>query len=525
MKEKASGWEMNSVSGCGRAAEVGVDQPGRLADQREEEGGGDPDREADRERRQRAQGDAARRSTTATQRPASGPNSGPTTIAPTIRIGESRKMPTEAIRQASTMKTRKLPPSSMLSEVRASTSSQTTASEGDPRAARSAAFGRVGDLRVDLLERDRAVAVDAELLQVADHHAGVLAGDVAEDHVALGLAGRRRRGRPGCRPRASLRAGRATLLRAVAGTTIRRWTMRGSVSAATRRLGSRAVLTDYHLHLRPDEPDTPPERYFTAENVERYLAAAAEAGIEELGVSEHVYRFTPGARPLAPSVLGGAGARRPRRLLRVRRARRRCGWGSSATSSPAPRTAPPRCSRRATSTTWSARSTSSATRAVDHEGWDVWEGKRRPRRGLAPLLRGARRVRPLRPLRHPRPPRPGQGLGRRPAAARARPALLLRAGGRGDRRERHRGRGLDRRPAQAGRRDLPGAAPSPRCASRRAPPSRSPPTPTCPSRSASATTGAVEFLDDLGRGGDLRLRGRASAGWSRSGRDARGFER
>jgi histidinol-phosphatase (PHP family) len=51
------------------------------------------------------------------------------------------------------------------------------------------------------------------------------------------------------------------------------------------------MLTDYHLHLRPDEEDTPPERYFTAENVERFLAAAAAAGIEELGVSEHVYRF------------------------------------------------------------------------------------------------------------------------------------------------------------------------------------------------------------------------------------------
>jgi histidinol-phosphatase (PHP family) len=52
------------------------------------------------------------------------------------------------------------------------------------------------------------------------------------------------------------------------------------------------VLTDYHLHLRPDEPDTPPERYFTAENVDCYLAAAEAAGVEELGVSEHVYRFT-----------------------------------------------------------------------------------------------------------------------------------------------------------------------------------------------------------------------------------------
>jgi histidinol-phosphatase (PHP family) len=53
-----------------------------------------------------------------------------------------------------------------------------------------------------------------------------------------------------------------------------------------------AVLTDYHLHLRPDEPDTPAERYFTAENVERYRKAATTAGVDELGVSEHVYRFS-----------------------------------------------------------------------------------------------------------------------------------------------------------------------------------------------------------------------------------------
>jgi histidinol-phosphatase (PHP family) len=51
------------------------------------------------------------------------------------------------------------------------------------------------------------------------------------------------------------------------------------------------VLTDYHLHLRPDDTGEA-ERYFTAENVDRYLAAAEEHGIDELGVSEHVYRFT-----------------------------------------------------------------------------------------------------------------------------------------------------------------------------------------------------------------------------------------
>jgi histidinol-phosphatase (PHP family) len=51
------------------------------------------------------------------------------------------------------------------------------------------------------------------------------------------------------------------------------------------------VLTDYHVHLRPDERDDAAVGAFTAENVERYRRAAQQAGIAELGVSEHVYRF------------------------------------------------------------------------------------------------------------------------------------------------------------------------------------------------------------------------------------------
>jgi histidinol-phosphatase (PHP family) len=51
------------------------------------------------------------------------------------------------------------------------------------------------------------------------------------------------------------------------------------------------VLTDYHVHLRPDEAENTPERFFTRSNAERYREAAAERGITELGVSEHVYRF------------------------------------------------------------------------------------------------------------------------------------------------------------------------------------------------------------------------------------------
>ena len=51
------------------------------------------------------------------------------------------------------------------------------------------------------------------------------------------------------------------------------------------------MLTDYHVHLRPDEDGTPAERYFTAANADRYREAANERGIAELGVAEHIHRF------------------------------------------------------------------------------------------------------------------------------------------------------------------------------------------------------------------------------------------
>lgn len=52
------------------------------------------------------------------------------------------------------------------------------------------------------------------------------------------------------------------------------------------------MLTDYHVHLRPDSLDATPETSFTAERLDLYLEAAREKGIGELGISEHVYRFT-----------------------------------------------------------------------------------------------------------------------------------------------------------------------------------------------------------------------------------------
>ena len=51
------------------------------------------------------------------------------------------------------------------------------------------------------------------------------------------------------------------------------------------------MLTDYHVHLRPDEEGTSAERFFTPANAECYREAASERGIAELGVAEHVYRF------------------------------------------------------------------------------------------------------------------------------------------------------------------------------------------------------------------------------------------
>ncbi len=51
------------------------------------------------------------------------------------------------------------------------------------------------------------------------------------------------------------------------------------------------MLTDLHLHLRPDDLGATAQACFTAANAERYRIVAQERGISELGVSEHVHRF------------------------------------------------------------------------------------------------------------------------------------------------------------------------------------------------------------------------------------------
>jgi histidinol-phosphatase (PHP family) len=133
------------------------------------------------------------------------------------------------------------------------------------------------------------------------------------------------------------------------------------------------MLTDYHLHLRPDEPETTAERYFTAENVERYREAAAAAGIEELGVSEHVYRFTealtlwrhPFWEEQARDDLGAY-------CEFVRGAGLKLGIECDFVPGAEDRTANLLDAHDFDYVVGSVHFVGEA--AVDHEGWDVWEG-------------------------------------------------------------------------------------------------------------------------------------------------------
>ena len=52
------------------------------------------------------------------------------------------------------------------------------------------------------------------------------------------------------------------------------------------------MLTDYHVHLRPDDERDNFADAFSVANAERYREVASERGIEELGVAELIYRFS-----------------------------------------------------------------------------------------------------------------------------------------------------------------------------------------------------------------------------------------
>src|SRR6478736_3784725 len=49
------------------------------------------------------------------------------------------------------------------------------------------------------------------------------------------------------------------------------------------------MLTDYHVHLRPDDPGTDAATYFTAANADRYRETAESRGVADLGVWQHPF--------------------------------------------------------------------------------------------------------------------------------------------------------------------------------------------------------------------------------------------
>ncbi|MBK5233818.1 MAG: histidinol-phosphatase [Thermoleophilia bacterium] len=52
------------------------------------------------------------------------------------------------------------------------------------------------------------------------------------------------------------------------------------------------MLTDYHVHLRPDELNAAAGDHYSAANIDKYVEAATSAGVTDLGCAEHMYRFT-----------------------------------------------------------------------------------------------------------------------------------------------------------------------------------------------------------------------------------------
>jgi histidinol-phosphatase (PHP family) len=135
------------------------------------------------------------------------------------------------------------------------------------------------------------------------------------------------------------------------------------------------MLTDYHLHLRPDEADTTFEDYFTAANADRYRAAADAAGIEELGVSEHVYRFRQSLDLWRhPLWLENASDDLDAYCEFVRSTSLRLGVECDFVPGAEGRTAAMLEARDFDYVVGSVHFIGEGDAAVDHDGFDVWDG-------------------------------------------------------------------------------------------------------------------------------------------------------
>ena len=212
------------------------------------------------------------------------------------------------------------------------------------------------------------------------------------------------------------------------------------------------MLTDYHLHLRPDDLDATRRRALHARPTPSATATAAERARDRRARRLRAHLpLHAGARGLAPPVLGELRARRPRRLLRVRaRADRPAARASRPTSCPAreDRIAEP---ARGARLRLRGRLGALPARRRRRHGRLQRVGRRAQRRGdLAALLRDARRGGAQRPVRHPRPPRPGEDTGA--PSARCRRATCAATTSRRSRRSPSRGsRSRSRRPGCASR--------------------------------------------------------------------------
>ena len=218
-----------------------------------------------------------RRSTVATQIPATGPKSGPTIIAPTIRMALPRRMPAMAMSMARIIRSRKLADRAVIPATRLSTSSQTTASEA------LALFSTaVVPPEICVLTGSRAIDPPSRICRSRRSATRALASSAATSHKMRSPDGRRTA--PGMWIRltteevASSRRRAASALPAT--TTRRNWITSRPPSGSPRWPGALLCLAANLrvggtplMHRRP-RPDAPGPRQFVHAAAERPSAGS-----------------------------------------------------------------------------------------------------------------------------------------------------------------------------------------------------------------------------------------------------------
>ena len=235
------------------------------------------------------------------------------------------------------MKARKLADSSTFSDVRDSTSSHTTASEGGPGAAFSARSAAA-----EIWESISSIEIEPSMSMSSSRRSPTitLASSRATSHRITSPSGRfapRARGRPGWRPRDRCRAARARARTGSWATTIRRWTMRrlAYLGGADRLSPASAARTIPARRPSATSPTRTSSATWTRRRRPGSRSWASPSTSTASARRSTIWR---------PSVLGTS--RRPTTSTPTASssARRRCGSGSRPTSSPAPRTGSPTCS-------------------------------------------------------------------------------------------------------------------------------------------------------------------------------------